>query len=116
MINNQNMMMNSPNISNMNMGEEKKEKKNDQEIIYIIFETNTGNKTININKNATLKEALKMYCQKMEISENEIGRRIDFISNNERLSYLDENITLGEKRFNDCSRINVVDISNLIGS
>ena len=36
--------------------------------------------------------------------------------NNERLSYLDENITLGEKRFNDCSRINVVDISNLIGS
>ena len=113
MINNQNMMMNSPNISNMNMGEEKK---NDQEIINIVFDYNTGNKIININKNATLKEALKMYCQKMEISENEIGRRIDFISNNERLSYLDENITLGEKRFNDCSRINVVDISNLIGS
>ena len=86
-------------------------------IINIKFESNTGPTTIiNIDKNATLKEALKMFCQKMGISEELIGNKINFVYHSKRLDYSDGNRTLKDEGIRNASTICAYDISNLVGN
>ena len=85
--------------------------------INIKFETNTGLTTnIIIDPNSTLKEALKMFCQKMGVSQEFIGIKINFVLNGKRFDYSDGNRTLKDEGIRHGCIIAAYDISNLVGS
>jgi len=87
-----------------------------ENIISIIFNLSTGPKVlIYVNKYSTFKEAAKKFCQKIDINEKYIDKRLRFLYNGKLIS-IDSESNLMQLNFNNLSTITVYDDDNVVGT
>ena len=88
----------------------------EENMINIIFSLSTGPKVIiYINKYSSFKEAVKKFCQKINLDEKYIDNRLRFIYTSRQIS-IDSNTNLTELKLMNNSSINVYDDDNVVGT
>ena len=95
---------------------ESQSKSENPEVINIIFITLKGNKHIKrYNKKDKIKNVLKSFVQSFGLTENALTK-INFLYNATNLNNLRDDMTLEEFNVVNNSRINVIDINDIIGA
>ena len=95
---------------------ESQSKSENPEVINIIFITLKGNNHIKrYNKKDKIKNVLKSFVQSFGLTENALTK-INFLYNATNLNNLRDDITLEEFNVVNNSRINVIDINDIIGA
>ena len=131
MQNNMNNMNNTPNTSNNNTTSQQETPSllsRDNKIIgdlnltpgegyiNVYFEASTGNTVvIHVKDNIGLRDALKLYMEKMQLSESFIGTHIVFLFNGRKLDH-DSNESIKTFKIGNSSKITVFDQGNVIGA
>ena len=86
------------------------------DIINVIFITMKGNTHLRqYNKNITIKDMLEDFVKNMGLNTNSL-KRIQFLYNATLLNNLPQNMTLTQFNIGDNSRINIIDMFNVIGA
>ena len=89
---------------------------NNEGIIQIVFVSMKGNNHIRkYNKNEEIGSVLKKFIEGFGLSKNAL-KKIHFLFNASNLNNLKENTTLKDANLVNNSRINVIDINNIIGA
>ena len=95
---------------------ESQPKSKDPEDINIVFVTMKGNNHIKrYNKKDKIKNVLKSFVQSFGLTENALTK-INFLYNATNLNNLRDDMTLEEFNVVNNSRINVIDINDIIGA
>ena len=88
----------------------------DANIINVCFLTMKGNSHLRqYNKNITIKEMLEDFVKNMGLNINSL-KRIQFLYNATLLNNLPNNLTLTQFNIMNNSKINVIDMFNIIGA
>ena len=84
--------------------------------INVYFEASTGNTVVlNLEENIGLRDALKLYMNKIQLSENYIGNQIVFLFNGRKLDH-ESNEPIKTFKIVNSSKITVFDQGNVIGA
>ena len=89
---------------------------NNEDMIQIVFVSMKGNKHIRkYNKNEEINSVLQKFVEGFGLNKNAL-KKIYFLYNAANLNSLKENTTLKDANLINNSRINVIDINNIIGA
>ena len=89
---------------------------NNEDMIQIVFVGMKGNKHIRkYNKNEEINSVLQKFVESFGLNKNAL-KKIYFLYNATNLNNLKENITLKDANLINNSRINIIDINNIIGA
>jgi hypothetical protein len=87
-----------------------------QGYINVYFEASTGNTVVlNLKDNIGLRDALKLYMNKIQLSESYIGTHIVFLFNGRKLDH-ESNDSIKTFKIVNSSKITVFDQGNVIGA
>ena len=89
---------------------------NDEDMIQIVFVSMKGNRHIRMfNKNEEIKSVLEKFLEGFGLNRNAL-KKIHFLFNASNLNNLKENTTLKDVNLINHSKVNVIDINNIIGA